>query len=267
MCKRLRNIGSLYKSQRIYDEAKIKFNESMDLAEKIKDKEEIALSCNSLGVLYNTLGNKKKSIALYNKGLKLGDDIGNILLIALCLGNIGMHYYDDGNYNLSIKYLKRSYLFNRKLGELDSIAMSLKKMGSCFIKLREFKKAFLALRLAKKYFLLILDDHPMYGQELKETEDSIRIIKGLLEGKIKEKDIEFKPKKSLPSMFHPAAIMEELMNQGKLEKSWNSFMKEMIKEGKVAFIDEPLTTDSFEEAMNSLGEYKDRKKKSKKQKK
>jgi signal transduction histidine kinase len=185
----LNNVGFMYWESSIYDSAIIYFNKALEIRSKLTNNYQLASTLNNLGTVYYNWAVYDKALEYYMKSLNIQRDINNDYGIAIALSNIGLIYSETTQQEEAIQYYRESlpYAFSCKdtqivgyiyqgMGQafenlnIDSclsyltlaletyqktessggIILSLKGMGSFYLKLKNFE-------VAEKHFRDMLD--------------------------------------------------------------------------------------------------------------
>ena len=142
----MNSLGNIYESVGNYPQAIDHFNQSLYYKEEAKDTLAIAITLNSLGRTYVQTENFEKAKLQHEKSLKLANQIGNKGLIATNKANLG-------NINLQLNKLQEAkeqfeeaLTLSQSINDKVQIATCLNKLGNVHLKLSKLSEA-------KQFFL------------------------------------------------------------------------------------------------------------------
>lgn len=135
-------IGACYLALNDFKSA-LKFTEeAKELAEKVENKRETAISLGNLAIIYGAIGDYVKSSELDFKSLKLFEEVGDKNQIGVALGNIGVDFMTQGNYEKGLEYLFKSLAIANELNDMPGIAYQYNNIaGVYFENYKDYKKA------------------------------------------------------------------------------------------------------------------------------
>jgi len=104
--------------------------QSLAIREGLRNKEDIAQSLNTIGVIFWYKGDMDKALEYYRLSLALKQELGNPHETAKTLNNIGEVYRAQGQLEQSLLFHHRSLSLKREIGNKHEIAISLLNIGN-----------------------------------------------------------------------------------------------------------------------------------------
>lgn len=114
------------------DEAIEQFEKSIELYEKIGEKEGLSSNYNGIGIVYYYKGDYNKSIEYYKKSLQIDEESKDKSKITSSLNNIGGSYGDIGEFDKAIYYYHRALKINKSSGDQKKISNSYNNLGTIY---------------------------------------------------------------------------------------------------------------------------------------
>jgi predicted ATPase/class 3 adenylate cyclase len=115
--------------------------QSRALAEKINDTNTLILALNRLGVLSGLAGDPAREEQLYQQGLNLALAIGNRERAAVLLNNLGALADEHGDYYKAMEYYRRAIPMVREIGAQQSLALYLLNLANSQIRVGDLQSA------------------------------------------------------------------------------------------------------------------------------
>ncbi|MCC5915940.1 MAG: tetratricopeptide repeat protein [Cryomorphaceae bacterium] len=128
----LNTIGIIYKDQGNYPRALEYYQKSMVIFEELGDKNGITQNLINIGNNYNVQGNYPRALEYYQKSLVIFEELGDKKGIAKNLNNIGIIYRTQGNYLRALEYYQKSLAIEEELGHKYGFATSLSNIGNIY---------------------------------------------------------------------------------------------------------------------------------------
>lgn len=120
-----------------YDKAISELKQAIDfISSKKIAKEEFASPFNTLGAIYNSLGEKDSAIHYYKQALNYLQDSSSYLfneMHAIISGNIGALYLLKEEYDRSIYNLNLALKFNKKINRISGLSFSSLKLSEAYL--------------------------------------------------------------------------------------------------------------------------------------
>lgn len=132
---RMSNIGSIYRDQaadaqkkgdtasfRILEMKALAFmEEATEIATGMNDKKGIAINLNSMGSIYEDLGDFDKALLFNLRALKLFNELENKYAAGIVLANIGHNYMEKGEYAKARKYMEEGVAVTLSIHARDGL--------------------------------------------------------------------------------------------------------------------------------------------------
>lgn len=129
--------------------------EADSLARLLNFSRGIALSLNSIGTSYWSLGDLEEGLAHFIKSKDLAKEIGDLYLVGKNQGNMGIIYSAAGNYESAIVHYRESLPLFMTIRNQERIAVTYNNLGKAYLELGQYDSAKhyldLAEPLAKKH--------------------------------------------------------------------------------------------------------------------
>jgi non-specific serine/threonine protein kinase len=139
--KALLGAGRLAVLQGDYGQAKAFYEESLSLYRKLQDKEGIASSCFSLGIVAQRQSDYRRAMMLWEESLAMFRELGNKRYIALSLTSLGQIAEVQGDYSLANALHEESLASSRKLSNKWDIVYPLGGLVSVALHQGDYKRA------------------------------------------------------------------------------------------------------------------------------
>jgi tetratricopeptide (TPR) repeat protein len=117
------------------------YQNCLQIAEEINDRDNIGGSLVNLGLAYFYLENYEEALDYSRRGLEIVREIGNTEFEAHALNNLGMIYSDLEEYQLAIDYYHFSLEVKSKLNDPQGAAGSLINIGNTYRQLEKYEQA------------------------------------------------------------------------------------------------------------------------------
>lgn len=127
--KTLYGAGALAASQYDLASAQALLNESVALSRELGDKETMAFSLNSLGIVIRDQGNFVEGNRLHEESIALFQEIGNKWGTALALNNRGVSARNQGDYEKANAFHQQSMQLFTEIGDKRYVARQLINLG------------------------------------------------------------------------------------------------------------------------------------------
>ncbi|MDX2217100.1 MAG: tetratricopeptide repeat protein [Oculatellaceae cyanobacterium bins.114] len=139
--KALNNLGNIFQSLGEYTEAISFLQETLALAQEIGDRRGEGNALGNLGLAYNSLGNYERAIDFHQQDLTIAREIGDRQGKGMTLGNLGLAYYSLGNYEQAIDYHQQSLTIAREIGDRQGEGRALGNLGLAYFSLGNYERA------------------------------------------------------------------------------------------------------------------------------
>jgi CHAT domain-containing protein/Tfp pilus assembly protein PilF len=137
------SIAITYKKLGEYPNALQYANQSLEIRQKLLEKDKIAFSINFIGSIYEQLGNYIKALEHFQKALSLHKELHPYPYkhIATSYMNIASIYNVLGNYNQSITYYNEALQIYKDKSIVDNRNILFSNLGLVYLAIKEYKKA------------------------------------------------------------------------------------------------------------------------------
>jgi CHAT domain-containing protein/tetratricopeptide (TPR) repeat protein len=137
----LNSIGIIYNSLGETQKALEKFNEALPLWRAVGQRDGEALTLNNIGGVYRSLGEMQKAMEKFNEALPIFRAAGDRSLEAVTLNNIGGVYQLLGEEQKALEKFNEALPIRRAIGERSGEAVTLNNIGGVYKSLGETQKA------------------------------------------------------------------------------------------------------------------------------
>ncbi len=124
-----------------YAKASEQANEALQLSEKINSKKAIALSLNTIGIIYWYQGDYPKALEYEYKVLKISEEIGDKRRIAGSLNNIGNIYHEQGDLVKALEDQHKALKIYEEINAKPDIANLFNNIGVIYRKQHDYAAA------------------------------------------------------------------------------------------------------------------------------
>ncbi len=122
-------LGNYYKVLGDYFSATENYKKSIEIRQKLDDKNGIAWNYIDLGIINTLKGEYIKAEDNYKKALKIQEEITNEPLLAKLYRNMGNVYYYQGDYPSAIEHYQKSLALSEKLNDMKSASRCYNNIG------------------------------------------------------------------------------------------------------------------------------------------
>jgi CHAT domain-containing protein/Tfp pilus assembly protein PilF len=140
-------------------EALSKWRQIIELSKIKKDKAWEGIAFQSMGLIYEQLGELQNALDVYLQSLELLREAKSRQYEASSINNIGAIYMKLGEYEKAISYYDRATIIQREIGNRKSIGIYLNNLGNAYKNLENYKQAV---------------DYFKQSLEIKKEDESIR---------------------------------------------------------------------------------------------
>jgi CHAT domain-containing protein/tetratricopeptide (TPR) repeat protein len=120
------------------------FSRAFEILRKRKSwYQDAAVSCDSIGVIYNNQGDYNKALEYEFRALKLFNQTSDFIHVAEAFNNIAVTYIQLNRYNEALDYLQRSLKIYEKISKTDEATCceTLNNLGVLYYNLKNYPKA------------------------------------------------------------------------------------------------------------------------------
>ena len=137
----LDSVGLVYSSLGEKQKALDYLNQAVPLRRAVGDRAGEASTVNNIGFVYDALGEKQKALDYYNQSLVLWRAVGDRADEATTLNNIGLVYDDLGEKQKALEYYNQALPLTHAAGDRAGEAITLANIGWAYSALGEKQKA------------------------------------------------------------------------------------------------------------------------------
>lgn len=123
--------------------------EAESLAARIQFRRGEALSLNSIGAAYWSLGDLEEGLAYFIKSKELAKKIGDLYLVGKNQGNMGIIYSAAGNYESAIVHYRQSLPMFFAIQNQERVAVTYNNIGKSYLELGQYDSAAYFLKLSE----------------------------------------------------------------------------------------------------------------------
>lgn len=116
-------------------------NKYLELAKKLKSKNDMANAYNTIGTSFWLKGEMLSALNYYEKSLALHKETNNKKGMSGVLNNMGLIFNSQGNYSKALEYLTKSLTLKESFGKKEAIATTLVNIGNIFLYQEDYTKA------------------------------------------------------------------------------------------------------------------------------
>ena len=140
------NIGKFYHSQGEYQDAYKYFFQALSSKQKQGDQTGIALCNNQIANTLIRMDRFDEAIQYYNQSVNINQSIDDFKGLTISLTNLGGAYYEKEDYDRSIEYHRQALNLADSLGDRGIIAINLTRLAETYFRMDENKDALSAYR-------------------------------------------------------------------------------------------------------------------------
>jgi tetratricopeptide (TPR) repeat protein len=137
----LSNIGGIYIQTARYDEARLIFEHSLNIAQEIGDKQSEISSIANLAVIYRSRGEWQRSLTMLKQAYHLAEEIGDQHALANVLGQQAGIYEQTADRKKSLDMYARQLLILRELGNRSGEFRTHSRMGELYLSEGNYESA------------------------------------------------------------------------------------------------------------------------------
>ncbi|MBD3886895.1 tetratricopeptide repeat protein [Phormidium tenue FACHB-886] len=162
----LGNLGTAYNRLGNCHEAIEFHRQYLAIAQEIGDRRGEGIALGKLGIAQHSL-NCAEAIEFYQQALAIAREIGNRQAECTDLGSLGLAYYSLGNYSEAIAYHQQSLAVAREIGNRQAECTDLGSLGLAYYKLGNYSEA---IEYAQQHLNVAreIGDRPGEGAGLRE---------------------------------------------------------------------------------------------------
>ena len=193
-----------------YNNALDQYFKSLEISEKLNNKEYIVSDYNNLGLVLNKENLYYEAITYFSKAIEIVKTINRPEILARVYDNVGLSYFSLDEYDTSLVYFRKSYELNKTLNQKKTMASNIKNIGNIFFERSDFKNALIHYKAS-----LELNEKIDIKPEIALLLDKIGLVNALL-GNFNEAEKNFNKAKVLIAEIKTASL--HLQNLKSLSK-------------------------------------------------
>ena len=144
--------GALLREKGETEEARVYFNQSLELADKVGNKNSIARISNQVGIFEANKGNYEAAYKHFKKAMILHEELGNESSYMQMINNIGVVHRIKGEYDSAIVYFKKVIEVSEANGAIANQALATSNVGVMYMDLNKHGEAVAPLEKALKLY-------------------------------------------------------------------------------------------------------------------
>jgi len=149
------NIGLAYASRGEYDNALLYYEKALLINRETKDQKNAAINLNNIGAAYKNTGKPEKALEYYNQALVLRRETKDRKGEANTLNNMGLLLSDSGQYKDAFKNINEALFIYRDIRDQRGEADALIHLGVAYTTIGQFDQAIEAYQKASDINLLM----------------------------------------------------------------------------------------------------------------
>lgn len=135
------SLGKLSRSCSLYQDAITAYQNSLDIARKIRNDLDESIILSNLGIVHNDLGQYRQAVQCYLQSLRISKAINDKQSQSYTLGYLGVTYKNLSEYQQAIDVSQQALAISRKVGNRDNEGIALGNLGSVYRKLGDYEQA------------------------------------------------------------------------------------------------------------------------------
>ncbi|WP_230967426.1 tetratricopeptide repeat protein, partial [Nostoc commune] len=139
--KSLGNLGNAYNSLGQYQQAIDFLQQSLNIAREIGDRNSEGKSLMNLGIAYDSQGQYQKAIELFQQSKQIATEIGDRNGEGKSLGNLGLAYLYQGQYQKAIELFQQSKQIATEIGDRNTEGLCLMNLGNAYLFQGQYQQA------------------------------------------------------------------------------------------------------------------------------
>ena len=167
----LMQTGMVYFFQQKWDQALYFYQQALNAAEKLKNREGISIAYNNIANIYQKQQQPKQAFDHYNKALKIQRELADSASMCNCLMNIATNHLEQNQLKEVPAPLNEALDIAKKIGDNEIIALCYMHLGVLYSKTGEIDKAAVMLKQAEE--LSLETGYEQVRQEILHTASTI----------------------------------------------------------------------------------------------
>jgi len=118
-----------------------KYEQALKIFERVGSKQEIGVTANNLGIVFDDWGQYDKAVEYYEKSLAIKRELKDRKGEGQTLNNLGNVFADWGQYGKAVDYYEKSLAIKRELKDRKGEGQTLNNLGNVFMDWGQYDKA------------------------------------------------------------------------------------------------------------------------------
>jgi tetratricopeptide (TPR) repeat protein len=135
------NLGTVYNVLGNYSEATRYYRQALAISRESQNLLNVGKALSNLGIIYSNLGEYSQAIDCYQQALSITLETGNRLEEGYTLGNLGLVYNFLGNYEQAVAYCQQALAISREIGDRYGEENILGNLGIAYASLANYSQA------------------------------------------------------------------------------------------------------------------------------
>lgn len=154
----LNNIGNIFDERKNYDSARYYYHKALEIKELLKDNLGIARTLNNLGMVFLNMGDVKNALQYHLKALVINQEANNKKDLAINYANLGYDYLKANEFPRAAYNASQSLKLATDIHDLTLLSESYKILNEAAAGTGEYKKALRYYQLHKQYYDSVINE-------------------------------------------------------------------------------------------------------------
>lgn len=129
IARSLNNIGVIYQNQGDMIQAIDYFSRSLKTLKEVGTKKDMAPTLLNIGTIFHVQGDSEKALDYYSQSFTISQETGDKRGMARALGNIGIVLHEPESYDQAMDYYKQSSKIFEEIGDEQGVIINLTNIG------------------------------------------------------------------------------------------------------------------------------------------
>ncbi|MEQ8969852.1 MAG: CHAT domain-containing tetratricopeptide repeat protein [Coleofasciculus sp. C1-SOL-03] len=134
-------IGFNYEQLDQYQKALDYYNQALPIFQEVGDQASVATTLNNIGRVYHAIGQPQKALESYNQALPIRQEVGDRAGVATTFNNIGVVYRAMGQPQKALESYNQALPIHREMGDRAGVASTLNNIGGVYHAIGQPQKA------------------------------------------------------------------------------------------------------------------------------
>ncbi len=172
----LMQTGMVYFFQQKWDQALYFYQQALNAAEKLKNREGISIAYNNIANIYQKQQQPQQAFDFYNKALKIQRELADSASMCNCLMNIATNHLEQNQLKEAFEPLTEALDIAGKIGDNEIIALCYMHLGVLYSRTGEMDKVASMLKQAEE--LSLETGYERVRQEVLKTASNLSLEAG-----------------------------------------------------------------------------------------